>query len=119
MREAEELCDRVALISEGRIVAEGTAAELKCQVKSEEAILIQGQFDPGFRDRLARVPGVLAVAQDEDACRLLVRDRQTMKPVLRALLNAEADFAGIRFDEPTLEDVFLMLTQKGLEVGDE
>ena len=119
MREAEELCDRIALISEGRIVAEGTAAELKCQVKSEEAILIQGQFDPAFRDRLARVPGVLGVAQDEDACRLLVRDRQTLDPVLRALLNAETDFAGIRFDEPNLEDVFLMLTQKGLEVGDE
>ena len=60
MREAEELCDRIALISEGRIVAEGTAAELKEQVKSEEAILIQGQLDPPLRERLARVNEIRA-----------------------------------------------------------
>ena len=119
MREAEELCDRIALISEGRIVAEGTAAELKAQVKSDEAILIQGQLDPSLRERLARVPGVLGVAQNETSCRLLVRDHGSMRPVLAALLEAEALVEGIAFDEPTLEDVFLLLTQKGLEVGDE
>jgi len=119
MREAEELCGRIALISEGRIVAEGSAAELKTRIKSDEAILIQGQLDPSLRERLARVPGVLGVAQNQASCRLLVRDHQAMRPVLRTLLEAEANLEAIRFDEPTLEDVFLMLTQKGLEQGDE
>jgi ABC-2 type transport system ATP-binding protein len=119
MREAEELCDRIALISEGRIVAEGTTAELKDQVKSEEAILIQGQLDASLRERLLRVPGVLGVAQNDDACRLLVREHGTMRPVLQTLLEAQANLEGIKFDVPTLEDVFLMLTQKGLEQGDE
>jgi ABC-2 type transport system ATP-binding protein len=119
MREAEELCGRIALISEGRIVAEGSAAELKTRIKSDEAILIQGQLDPPLRERLARVPGVLGVAQNQASCRLLVRDHQAMGPVLRALLDADAHLEAIRFDEPTLEDVFLMLTQKGLEQGDE
>ncbi|MDR3673532.1 MAG: ABC transporter ATP-binding protein [Holophaga sp.] len=119
MREAEELCDRIGLISEGRIVVEGTAAELKAQVKSDEAILVRGQLEPALRERLGRVPGVLGVAQGEAFCRLLVRDRAALKPVLRTLLEADAGFAGISFDEPSLEDVFLMLTQKGLEQGDE
>jgi len=119
MLEAEELCDRIALISRGRIVAEGTAAQLKAQVKSEEAILIEGRLEPLLRDRLGRLPGVLGVAQDEPGCRLLVRDRGAMDPVLRALLEAGAGFTGIRFEEPTLEDVFLLLTQTGLELGDE
>jgi ABC-2 type transport system ATP-binding protein len=119
MREAEELCGRIALISEGRIVAEGSAAELKTRIKSDEAILIQGQLDPPLRERLARVPGVLGVAQNQASCRLLVRDHQAMGPVLRALLDTDAHLEAIRFDEPTLEDVFLMLTQKGLEQGDE
>jgi ABC-2 type transport system ATP-binding protein len=129
MLEAEELCDRIALISEGRIVAEGTAAQLKAQVKSEEAILIDGQLATPLRDRLGRLPGVLGVAQGEGSqcegsqcepsCRLLVRDRGAMDPVLRALLEAGAGFTGIRFDEPTLEDVFLLLTHTGLEQGDE
>jgi len=114
MREAEELCDRIALISEGRIVAEGTAPELKARVKSDEAILIQGQLDPSLRERLGRVPGVLGVAQFETSCRLLVQDHHSMKPVLRVLLEAGTEIQGVAFDEPTLEDVFLMLTQQAL-----
>ena len=114
MREAEELCDRIALISEGRIVAEGTAPELKARVKSDEAILIQGQLDPPLRERLGRVPGVLGVAQFETSCRLLVQDHHSMKPVLRVLLEAGTEVQGVAFDEPTLEDVFLMLTQQTL-----
>jgi ABC-2 type transport system ATP-binding protein len=119
MREAEELCGRIGLIAEGRIVAEGSAAELKAQVKSDEAILIQGQLDPPLRERLARAPGVLGVAQNACTCRLLVQDHRAMRPVLRCLLESEANLEGITFDEPTLEDVFLMLTQQGLEQGDE
>jgi ABC-2 type transport system ATP-binding protein len=119
MREAEELCDRIGLISEGRIVAEGTPAELKARVKDGEAILVQGRLDPALREQLGRLPGVLGVAQVESVCRLLVRDRGAMKPVLRALLAAEAGFSGISFDEPSLEDVFLLLTQRGLEQADE
>jgi ABC-2 type transport system ATP-binding protein len=119
MREAEELCDRISLIAEGRIVAEGTAAALKDQVKDEEAILISGQLDPQLRVQLGQVPGVLGVTQDETGCRLLVRDHGAMRPVLRSLLDSKAILESIKFDEPSLEDVFLKLTQRGLEQGDE
>ena len=119
MREAEELCSGISLISEGRIVATGSAAQLKEAVKHEEAIIIDGWLDPAQRARLARVPGVLGVAQDETACRLLVADHGGMRPVLQALLDGGAGVTGVRFDEPTLEDVFLKLTQRGLEQGDE
>jgi len=118
MREAEELCRRIALISSGRIVAEGTAAELKAQVKEEEAILIQGRLDPQARERLTRVPGVMAAAQDREACRLLVRDASVMRPVLRALVEGDIGFEGIHLEQPSLEDVFLKLTQRGLEQDD-
>jgi len=119
MREAEELCGRIALIAKGRIVAEGTPAGLKAQVKTEEAILIDGQLPAPVRERLAGVPGVLGVAQDEAGCRLLVAGREVLTPVLGLLLEAGAPFAGVRFEHPSLEDVFLKLTQRGLEVGDD
>ncbi len=119
MREAEELCSGISLISEGRIVATGSAAQLKEAVRHEEAILIDGRLEPAQRERLARLPGVLGVVQEEAACRLLVADHGGMRPVLRALLDGGASVAGVRFDEPTLEDVFLKLTQRRLEQGDE
>jgi len=120
MREAEDLCDRIALISAGRIVAEGTAPELKDMVKEEEAIILQARLEPALRERLERVPGVLGVAQDEAAWRLLVRDHGTMRPVLQTLLEGGAQLDSVRFDVPSLEDVFLKLTHRGLEEpGDE
>ena len=118
MREAEELCGRIALIARGRIVAEGTTAELKEQVKREEAILIDGELSQGLRDRLGLVPGVLGVAQSGTECRILVTGHPVMTPVLGQLLEAGASFTGVRCEEPTLEDVFLKLTHQGLEVGD-
>ncbi len=119
MREAEELCDRIALIASGRIVAEGTAAELKDQVKQDEAIIIHGRIDPPLRERLAQAPGVLGAAQGEDALRLLVQHRRAMGPVLRVLAESNVRLDSLTFDVPTLEDVFLKLTHKGLEQGDE
>jgi ABC-2 type transport system ATP-binding protein len=119
MREAEELCDRIALISQGRIVAEGTAAELKEQVKQDEAIIIHGRLDPPLRERLGRLPGVLGVAQDEDSVRLLVEHRRAMGPVLETLAEGKVRLESVRFDRPSLEEVFLKLTHQGLEQGDE
>jgi ABC-2 type transport system ATP-binding protein len=119
MREAEALCQRIHLIAEGRIVAEGSSAELKRQVKSEEAILIDGQLNPGLRERLGALAGVLAVAQDETCCRLLVHSHRTMTPVLGVLAESGLPVAGVRLEEPSLEDVFLKLTQRGLEVADD
>jgi ABC-2 type transport system ATP-binding protein len=115
MREAEELCGPIALIAKGRIVAEGRSAQLKEQVKHEEAILIDGQLAPGLRERLLRLPGVLAAAQDAQACRLLVASAGLMQPVLGELLAWNAPITGVRLEEPTLEDVFLKLTKQGLE----
>ena len=119
MLEAEELCGRMSLISGGRIVAEGSPADLKEQVKDDESIIIEGQLEPRLRERLGQLPGVYGVAQDEEACRLLVADRAAMRPVLQTLLDGQARLEGIRFAEPSLEDVFIKFTQKGLEQGDE
>jgi ABC-2 type transport system ATP-binding protein len=118
MREAEALCDRIALISQGRIVAEGTAAQLKQQVKEEEAILLRGGLDPRLKGLLEAVPGVLGLAQDGESWRLRVHDRGAMLPVLQALVDAGAQVDSVRFDQPSLEEVFLKLTHQGLEPGD-
>jgi len=115
MREAEELCDRIALISDGRIVAEGTAKELKRRVTKDEAILITGELDRQTLTELKAVKGVEGVAQHGDTVRLLVSSKSVMKPVMKLLSGSAVHVDSVKRDEPTLEDVFLKLTKRGLE----
>src|SRR3989475_11595054 len=62
MMEADELCDRVAIVNRGRIVAEGTPAELKQQV--QQNAIVDLQLSPGTRllDALRAVDGVVAAS---------------------------------------------------------
>src|SRR6202008_4002593 len=57
MREAEELCDEIAFIKAGRILAQGTADELKRQIRIGDVISLR--LDPASPERLDELPGVL------------------------------------------------------------
>ncbi len=115
MREAEELCGRIALISDGRIVAQGTPASLKAMVRTEEAIEIRGVIPDAALDVLRGLAGVDGAHRHGEVARLLVKDRAVMHPVLECLAEAKAKVESVRLEEPTLEDVFLKLTKRGLE----
>src|SRR5438876_222707 len=57
MREAEELCDEIAFIKAGRILAQGTADELKRQIRIGDVISLR--LDPAVPQGLAELPGIL------------------------------------------------------------
>jgi ABC-2 type transport system ATP-binding protein len=116
MKEAEELCDRIALIAHGKIVAQGTPRKLKSLVKQEEAINIRGSLTPPLRRKLERTSGVLAVSASAQGARLLVKDASVMGDVLKSLGGQQ--LLSVSVEEPSLEDVFLRLTKEGLG-GDE
>ncbi len=118
MKEAENLCDRIALIARGRIVAQGTAAELKQLVKKEEAIRVHGTLQPATKRRLQKLAGVLGVATHRSTTRLLVENPRVMTSVLRALADSGDDVDRVHREQPSLEDVFLKLTHQGLENDD-
>jgi ABC-2 type transport system ATP-binding protein len=112
--EADELADRIALLDNGRLVAEGTPAELKRMVPGGHVSL---RFtDPGRLAAAALVfPGS---TRDDDAFTLQVASDGGVRS-LRALLD-HLDRAGIEADEltvhtPDLDDVFLSLTGRPAE----
>jgi len=114
LEEADELADRIALLDNGRLVAEGTPAELKRMVPGGHVSL---RFtDPGRLAAAARVfPGS---TRDDDAFTLQVASDGGVRS-LRALLD-HLDRAGIEADEltvhtPDLDDVFLSLTGRPAE----
>jgi ABC-2 type transport system ATP-binding protein len=109
LEEADELSDRIALVDHGRLVAEGTSAELKRRIPGGHVSL---QF--AYADELELAAGALGeVSRDDDALTLQVPNDGSVKS-LRALLSqldgASIEVTGLSIHTPDLDDVFLALT---------
>lgn len=119
MHEAEELCDRVAIIDRGRILACAPPAELKRKVQREAVfrLLLDGVSDA--QAILADLREVRALAQAEEDGRLsldlILSTEEALVPVLSRLQAAGARLTELRKEEPTLEDVFLALVGRRLK----
>jgi ABC-2 type transport system ATP-binding protein len=113
MFEADALCDRIAVIANGRIVGEGTPTELKDNVAGGRVTEIEVfGVDESAVARLRGVPGVTAVAVEErEQKQLLVvqttGERELTAPLLAELAGVEVGRVTSR--EPTLEDAYISL----------
>jgi ABC-2 type transport system ATP-binding protein len=124
LEEADQLADRVGIISSGRLVAEGTPAELKAQVGVPHLDITLAD-DDGVQD-LDRAREVLLRFGDQRPatrdCHLSIAiagGARDVAPVVRALDNAGFTVASLEIQEPTLDDVFLQKTGQHLEGADE
>ena len=125
MAEADELCERIAIVDHGRILAIGSPDELKKRVQRESIFRIELDRLEGGASALARLPGVVsasAAASDAaDADRQLVvmnlvlEDDGALGQVVGALAATGSQILGLRKSEPTLEDVFVELVGRGFE----
>jgi ABC-2 type transport system ATP-binding protein len=116
MEEAERLCDRVGIIDEGTIKAEGTRSELVSMIGQRDRVELSATGDlNSAADALASVDAVES-ASVADGSILLVVDgaRRTLPDLLRRAADAGAEVAGVDVSEPNLEAVFLHLTGKAL-----
>ncbi len=112
IEEADVLCDRVAIIDRGRIVATGSPSELKSRVRTD---FIEIEVTPPVPEaRLREIPGVLEAKSSGPAWTLRVESAEAVLPRLLAALSGEG-IRSIRVDKPSLETVFLDLTGKRLD----
>jgi ABC-2 type transport system ATP-binding protein len=116
LEEADVLADRVGIIDRGKIVAEGTPAELKASIgrPSVEAI----PSDPGERDRLEAVLtrfGEPAAASSGGVAARLPEGVGDLAEIVRTLDAEGLAIADLRLHAPTLDDVFLAKTGRSLE----
>jgi ABC-2 type transport system ATP-binding protein len=114
LEEADVLADRVGIIDQGRIVAEGTPAALKAEIgrPSLHAIPRREQDRPQISEFLARFGAPLESTRDV-AVRL--RDGLGLTDVVRAVDADGVDIADLELRAPTLDDVFLAKTGRTLE----
>ena len=111
IEEADALCDRVAIIDLGRIIAEGTPSELKARVQADVVELeTSAPVDPTV---LSRISGVQQVRQQGNAWTLKVASADGFLPELLKVVPAAA-VRRISVEKPSLETVFLDLTGRRL-----
>jgi ABC-2 type transport system ATP-binding protein len=116
MYEADELCQRIAVIADGLIVAHGTPADLKSRVADRTVIEIETfGVDDQLLARLEALPGVASVATEEreQALVLLVQSAtgpELVQPLMRELDGTTVGKVVAR--EPTLEDAYVELVRQ-------
>ncbi len=115
MEEAERLCDRVAIIDRGRIVALDTPENLIKGLGAENRVVFTavGTSEP---QRLAGLPGVTRVEAIGDRIVVYGHGDRLVVEVVNALVSSGVRFQDLRTEQPNLEDVFLTLT--GREMRD-
>ncbi|MBK7670764.1 MAG: ABC transporter ATP-binding protein [bacterium] len=119
MEEAARLCDRVAIVDHGRIIAQDTPAALIASLGASQIVTFTIDGEPGdgvlAESALAALPGVRSVTPQQAAWVLSVDQAGATLPAIIALLESR----GLRMDslsthQATLEDVFVHLTGRGL-----
>ena len=111
LEEADELADRVGIVDNGRLVAQGTPAELKRNIGTD-VVVARIEGDPAAaQDALRGVYGVVAVEGRDHELTISVDDGSSaIGPVAIALHDASIRVRDLTLRTPTLDDVFLELT---------
>ena len=116
MDEAEELCDRIAIIDHGRILTEGTLDELTRRSGEAEVVRVSGTFRADeARQALARIDGASLVAEgDGKAVLAVAADGPGVMAILPRILAADLAVDDVSIQRPSLQSVFITLTGREL-----
>ena len=117
MEEAERLCDRIAIIDEGKILAEGSRRELVDIVGQKDRVTLtaKGAVHAAAEalDALDRTDEVTTI--EDGGIEIVARDARTLLPlIIQTAADAGATIDSVEVVEPDLEAVFLHLTGKAL-----
>jgi ABC-2 type transport system ATP-binding protein len=121
LEEADKLCDRLAIIDGGRIVAEGTPGQLKAEMGHDVVSVGLERADLAAAERaLDGLPGLERIVTEEHALALYVADGAgSLAEIVRRFERQEIRVGAIRVAQPTLDDVFLQATGRRIEGQDQ
>ncbi|MCZ7674711.1 MAG: ABC transporter ATP-binding protein [Roseovarius sp.] len=109
LEEAEEMCDEIAIINHGRLVAQDTTGALLGRLDTK-TMLIRPEAPPG---QLPRAEGLEVEAQGDGTLKITYQTgRTSAEEVLEAVRDAGIRIADVRTRQADLEDVFLELTRR-------
>jgi len=115
MEEAEKLCDELAIIDHGKIIASGTLIELRAEFGGNDIIQLSGSFDPVKVEQAITELNGEVLSLESDILMMAIRDgARNLPAILQGISATGADIHDTRLSEPNLESLFLKLTGKDL-----
>jgi ABC-2 type transport system ATP-binding protein len=115
LEEAERICDRIGIIDHGKLIAQGTLAELERQVGGEEIVTVRGAFDvKAAGDRFAGLEGVRVLGTTDGRLVLGSGRGRAALELLGDILAQPLDVEGVSIQPPGLNGLFLQLTGREL-----
>lgn len=123
MQEADELCSRVAIIDQGKIIALDSPSNMKAKLKTESSSIVsmEGTFLNGVVDKIQDLPGVITAniskSNGEATNNLAIvteNPRAILPNVMSTVLKTGSTIEFVQTEDVTLESVFLSLTGRSL-----
>jgi len=116
MEEAEKLCDELAIVDHGKLIAAGTLEALRAQLGERDILRLAGHFEPeSVRRALAGLAGVGEIVADAEGITLdLPQATRRLPEVFAALAAAGAEPRETTLTRPSLESLFIKLTGREL-----
>ncbi|MEO8593512.1 MAG: ABC transporter ATP-binding protein [Candidatus Solibacter sp.] len=112
--EAEQLCDRIAIIDHGRVIAEGAPRDLIERSSAAATTVFLDTVQPLAREALAQVPGVQDLTEHGSGVRFLTSDAtRTLAGLTQLLESRGIQIREMHLQKATLEDVLIELTGGG------
>ena len=119
MDEAEQICDRVAVMHKGKIIALGETGYIKSLVKSSEVVTCEVRgMSPHVLASIEKLDGVVSVASSQPnpeahQLKIQVKERGVVPKISEAIVKGGGLLHAIRMEEPSLEDTLIKLTSEG------
>jgi len=120
MAEADQLCDRIAIIDDGKILACDAPDTLKKIVKTSTMLKIDVTLLSN-KSVLDKIPGVEKFTYTDDpasnltSLKFVLQDESAVSDIVSEIVHSGAKILALRKTEPTLEDVFIKMVGKGFE----
>jgi len=115
MEEAQELCDRLAIIDHGKVLVMGTLNELRRLMGEHDLVRLSGRFDPAAARRGLEALGAEVASADEQSLRLTVEGASKKLPAIFSVIAASGgEVQETSLTQPSLESLFIKLTGREL-----
>lgn len=117
MDEAERLCDRLAIVDQGQVIAEGTPVDLIDRLGGHHVVefSVSGKSDEAVLETWRSLPGVESVRNDQGLISLTVHEAHlTIPALLEAIAKQGSQLLHLTTRQASLEDVFVRLTGRHL-----